>query len=83
MSCCSSSRSSFAAAQASQKFGEKAPEKPQKPRKGKTQGDAKGKGNGGSGALYGIPRAVIEAKAQPGENYQDAALRLLEESRGR
>lgn len=64
-------------------FGEKAPEKPQKPRKGKTQGNAKGKGNGGSGALYGIPRAVIEAKARPGESYEDTALRLLEERRQR
>ncbi|WP_280564948.1 replication initiation protein [Chromohalobacter sp. 48-RD10] len=35
----------------------------------------------GSGALYGIPRATIEAQAQPGESYEDAALRLLEESR--
>lgn len=64
-------------------FGEKAPEKPQKPRKGKTQGNAKGKGDGGSGALYGIPRAVIEAKARPGESYEDTALRLLEERRQR
>ena len=41
-----------------------------------TKGDAKG-------ALYGIPRAVIEAQAQPGEGYEDAALRLLDEARRR
>lgn len=33
------------------------------------------------GALYGIPRAVIEANARPGEEYEDAALRLLNESK--
>lgn len=34
-----------------------------------------------TGALYGIPRAVIESKAQPGETFEDAALRLLDEAR--
>lgn len=64
-------------------FGEKAPEKPQKPRKGKTKAKAGGKAQDGSGALYGIPRAVIEAKARPGESYDDTALRLLDEARER
>ena len=32
------------------------------------------------GAIYGIPMSVIEAAAQPGESYEDAALRLLEEA---
>jgi len=64
-------------------FGEKAPEKSEKTRKGKTQGNAKGNTNGGSGALYGIPRAVIESKARPGESYEDTALRLLDEARSR
>jgi len=30
------------------------------------------------GAIYGIPMSVIGAAAQPGESYEDAALRLLE-----
>ncbi|MFB9752551.1 replication initiation protein [Paenibacillus hodogayensis] len=64
-------------------FGEKAPEKPQKPRKGKTKAKAGGKAQDGSGALYGIPRAVIEAKARPGESYDDTALRLLAEAKER
>jgi len=64
-------------------FGEKAPEKPQKPRKGKTQGNAKGKGNGSRGAIYGIPMSVIESRAQPGESAEDVALRVLEETRER
>lgn len=64
-------------------FGEKAPEKPQKPRKGKTKAKAGGKAQDGSGALYGIPRAVIEAKARPGESYDDTALRLLDEAKER
>lgn len=64
-------------------FGEKAPEKPQKPRKGKSKAKAGGKAQDGSGALYGIPRAVIEAKARPGESYDDTALRLLAEAKER
>lgn len=62
-------------------FGEKAPGKPQKPRKGKTRPKAGAKHEGGSGALYGIPRTVIEAQARPGESYGDAALRIREERR--
>lgn len=34
-----------------------------------------------SGALYGIPLAHIEKKAQPAESYEDTALRLLDEAR--
>lgn len=68
-------------------FGEKAPEKPQKPRKGKTKAKAGGKTQNGSqsesGARFGIPEEVIKANRQPGEGYEDAALRLLEESRAR
>ena len=62
-------------------FGEKAP--------GETGVDAnksnkhkpKRKSNqSAQGAIYGIPTSVIEAAAQPGESYEDAALRLLEEA---
>lgn len=63
------------------KFGEKAPEKLQKPRKGKTKAKAGDKSQNGSGALYGVPRATIERQAQPGESYEDAALRLLEQAK--
>lgn len=42
---------------------------------------AKRLGRQGSGSRYGIPQAMIEAKAKPGESYEDAALRLLEEAR--
>lgn len=59
-------------------FGEK---KPQKPRKGKTQGYPQENAKKGAGAIYGIPIAIIKAKANPGESYEDAALRLLTESR--
>lgn len=59
-------------------FGEKTRESDEitdKQRKSKsTKSDAKG-------ALYGIPRTVIEAKARPGESYENTALRILEESR--
>lgn len=61
-------------------FGEKDQEKPQKPRK------HKGKGKGApkdKGALYGIPMALIEKQAHPGESYEDAALRLLDEAKRR
>lgn len=64
-------------------FGKKAPEKPQKPRKGKAQRGPQGNANKGAGAIYGIPMAVIEAKARPGESYEDTALRLLDEARRR
>lgn len=33
----------------------------------------------GSGAIYGIPRAVINAHTNPGESAEDAALRILDE----
>lgn len=57
-------------------FGEKKTEKDDMPRKKKrTNAQAKG------GARFGIPQAVIEEKAKPGESYEDAALRLLTESR--
>lgn len=67
-------------------FGEKASEKPQKPRKGKTKAKTGGKTQNGSqsesGARFGIPEEVIKANRQPGEGYEDAALRLLEEGKG-
>nr|WP_242596724.1 RepB family plasmid replication initiator protein [Halomonas sp. 40] len=59
-------------------FGEKKTgeiaDKPRKPKRTAPQT---------KGALYGIPMANIEAKAQPGESYEDAALRILEERRSR
>lgn len=61
-------------------FGEK---QPQKPRKGKTQGIPQESAKNGAGAIYGIPIAVIKAKASPGESYEDAALRMLDEARRR
>lgn len=64
-------------------FGEKPSEKPAKARKAKSSRNAKGKDKGASGAIYGIPRAIIEAKARAGESYEDAALRLLNEAKGR
>jgi plasmid replication initiation protein len=62
-------------------FGEKASEKPQNGRKGKTRPSVGGKAKNGTGAIYGIPMAVIEANSEPGESYENAALRLLTESR--
>jgi hypothetical protein len=62
-------------------FGEKPSEKPVTARKSKTNGNAKGKGESATGAIYGIPRTIIEAKARTGESYENAALRLLEEAR--
>lgn len=64
-------------------FGEKPSEKPVKAQKPKTSGNAKGKDKNASGAIYGIPRAIIEAKARAGESYEDAALRLLNEAKQR
>lgn len=64
-------------------FGEKPSKKPVTARKAKTSGNAKGKGKNASGAIYGIPRAIIEAKARAGESYEDAALRLLNEAKQR
>lgn len=59
-------------------FGDKATQKPRAPtsnkRKPKTEGSSQG-------ALFGIPRAIIEQNAKPGESYDDAALRLLNESK--
>ncbi|MBE0465541.1 replication initiation protein, partial [Halomonas colorata] len=43
-------------------FGEKPSENPVKAQKPKTSGNAKGKDKNASGAIYGIPRAIIEAK---------------------
>lgn len=62
-------------------FGEKQPEKQQMRRKGKNRGNPQGYAKKGAGAIYGIPMAIINAHAKPGETYEDAALRLLEESR--
>lgn len=59
-------------------FGEKPSEKPIKARK-----VARGGNGSASGAIYGIPMSIIEAKAAKGESYADAALRLLDESRRR
>ena len=59
-------------------FGDKAPKKPNPPankkRKPKPEGSPQG-------ALFGIPRAIIEQNAKPGESYDDAALRLLNASK--
>ena len=62
-------------------FGEKPSEKPVNARKAKASENAKGKDKSAIGAIYGIPRAVIETNARVGESYEDAALRLLEESK--
>lgn len=62
-------------------FGEKPSEKSVKARKAKTSGNIKGKDKSASGAIYGIPRAIIETKARAGESYEDAALRLLNEGK--
>jgi plasmid replication initiation protein len=64
-------------------FGKKPSEKAAKARKAKASGNAKGKDKSASGAIYGIPRAIIEAKARAGESYEDAALRLLNEAKTR
>ena len=59
-------------------FGDKASQKPRSPtstkRKSKPEGSPQG-------ALFGIPRGIIEQNAKPGESYDDAALRLLNESK--
>ena len=64
-------------------FGKKPSEKAAKARKAKASGNAKGKDKSASGAIYGIPRAIIEAQARTGESYEDAALRLLNEAKQR
>jgi plasmid replication initiation protein len=55
------------------RFGEKTAAKPEKKRR-------KAESTGG-GALFGIPGAVIEQRARPGESRENAALRILEESK--
>ncbi|GAA3897233.1 hypothetical protein GCM10022228_04950 [Halomonas cibimaris] len=62
-------------------FGEKASKSPQKSRKGKPGASTETKDKNATGAIYGIPMAVIKTKSKPGESYEDAALRLLTESR--
>lgn len=62
-------------------FNEKALETPRKPCKEKNQATAARKARNGSGAIYGIPMAIIEKKALPGESYDDTALRLLDEAK--
>lgn len=64
------------------RFGEKTSEQPKK--KGRNRHtNEKSSSPKGKGARFGIPQAVIEANAHPGESYEDAALRLLEESRSK
>ncbi|MFM9272220.1 replication initiation protein, partial [Halomonas elongata] len=55
-------------------FGEKAKERSKKAK-------ARVKSQNSPGARFGIPQSVIEAKARPGESYEDAALRLFEEAK--
>jgi len=62
-------------------FGEKASKTAQKTRNKKTDGRTALKRENAPGAIYGISRSVIEANARVGESYEDAALRLLEESK--
>lgn len=62
------------------KQGEEEESSDKKRRKPKSTKTTKG---GAQGAIYGIPMSVIEAKAQPGESAEDAALRLLDEARER
>lgn len=62
-------------------FGEKAKATHQRARKEKAKGNPRTPLKNTVGALYGIPRAVIESKARPGEGYEDTALRLLSEAK--
>ncbi|WP_280570809.1 replication initiation protein [Chromohalobacter sp. 296-RDG] len=62
-------------------FGEKPLEGSQKLRKGSNRAKAGAAPQNRSGALYGIPRSTIEHQARAGESYEDAALRILEQSR--
>ncbi|MDY7117888.1 replication initiation protein [Halomonas sp. SSL-5] len=62
-------------------FGEKTSKKPHKARKKKTHTDTSNKKESASGARYGIPQSIIESQAYPGESYDDAALRILDERR--
>lgn len=60
-------------------FGEKAPGEAgvsdNKPNKHKLKRKSS---RSAQGAIYGIPMSMIENAAQPGESYEDAALRILE-----
>ena len=62
-------------------FNEKALETPRKPHKEKNQATTAKKARSGSGAIYGIPMAIIEKMARPGELCEDTALRLLDEAK--
>lgn len=62
-------------------FGEKPQKTSQKPRKRKGKANTSGKAESASGSIYGIPMAVINAHARPGESSDDAAHRILEERR--
>lgn len=59
-------------------FGDKTTKKPKASSKQKRPSKTE---NSPQGALFGIPRAIIEQNANPGESYDDAALRLLNESK--
>ena len=59
-------------------FGDKTTKKPKASSKQKRPSKTE---NSLQGALFGIPRAIIEQNAKPGESYDDAALRLLNESK--
>lgn len=61
------------------RFDLKPSEKAAKPRKLRpTKAAAK---NAEKGARFGVPEGVIKANRQPGESYDDAALRFLDESK--
>lgn len=62
-------------------FGEKALKKSQDGRKRNTKHLGKHNLKNASGSLYGIPQLTIEQHARPGESYEAAALRILEERR--
>jgi len=64
-------------------FGEKPLKKPVKARNTKGTVSKRVKRENASGAIYGIPKSIIQAKARTGESYEDAALRLLNEAKGR
>ena len=56
-------------------------EKNKKAQKTKAKANVQGKSKSGQGAIFGIPRVVIEVNANPGESYEDTALRLLDEKK--
>lgn len=64
-------------------FGEKPRDPLKKPHKERVRSKTQKKPQSCSGALYGIPVAVIEKKAHPGESFEEAALRLLDEAKRR